>query len=304
MQAEVQFDKDKYFPGDTLVAKFSLKGPFHNKSRNIQIRLESGEKIGVEYSTGSGNSRQTHTAWGDEIYADANEFMDIPHDSMGYIEQTLKYKIPEMYTDKIDEYKFDVFHRATVKLDIAMAKDEHFIFDIPLITGKPENIKSRPVEITENDVQLNISKDVGCVGDTIDGSFMLSKMKKMRGFRIEFEQMVFKKVGRHSDRIKRKYVLLELPGDEFHTFQFTVPKLDFQHIDGSYFALHTTLKLVVDIPLSRDINIPIDFMYFHNKLPESYSFGEKKKSNSSYCINCGSILDQEATFCGECGTQN
>ena len=305
MQVNVQFDKEQYYPGETVQAQFMISGPYHSRARAIRMELASGEDVGVTYHTGSGNNRRKRTAWSRIVYSRAFHSLAIPEfESQQMIE--LSYQLPNFPSDHIDSHEFDVYHRAKVTLDIARGSDENYSFGVPVVSLPAMEMEKRSVVLRSENFEATVSTSTGYTGDRISVQVIATGQKKYRSIRIELEQRLNKFVGRHrSSKVTKNVLATFEPTDMVHT-KVDIPMLPYSTISGEAFEILTYLKIVIDVAMAKDENVVFDFPYFksprnlHEAAP-AYDPEPVKGEAIIFCSNCGKENTPPAQFCAECG---
>ena len=305
MQVTVQFDKEQYYPGDTVNAQFIISGPYHSRARAIRMELASGEDVGVTYHTGSGNNRRKRTAWSRLVYSRAFHSLGIPEfESQQIID--LSYQLPNFPSDHIDAYEFDVYHRAKVTLDIARGSDENYIFAVPVVSLPAMEMEMSSVVQRSDNFEVTISTSTGYTGDRLSVQVVATAQKKYRSIRIELEQRLNKFVGRHRSSKVTKNVLATFEPTDMVNTHVDIPMLPYSTISGEAFEIFTYLKIVVDVAMAKDENVVFDFPYFKSprslhEVAPAYDQEPVKGEAFIFCSNCGRENTPPAEFCDGCG---
>lgn len=307
MQVDVQFDKEQYYPGETVKAQFMISGPYHGRARAIRMELASGEDVGVTYHTGSGNNRRKHTAWSRIVYSRAFHSLEIPEfESQQIID--LSYQLPNFPSDHIDAYEFDVYHRAKVTLDIARGSDENYIFAVPVVSLPAMEMAGKSVVQRSDNFEVTISTSTGYTGDRISVQVVATGQKKYRSIRIELEQKLNKFVGRHRSKHVTKNVLARFEPTDMVNTEVDIPMLPYSTINGKAFEILTYLKIVVDVAMAKDENVVFDFPYFKSsrnmhEVAPAYDPEPVKGEAFIFCSNCGKENTPPVKFCDGCGEE-
>ena len=301
MQANVIFDKEIYFSGDIVRAKFLLQGPYHKNSRKIFLGLKSGENVAITYTTGSGKTRSTHTIWAKHVYNESIKELEIPIDD-NPINFKLDMQLPEFLTENMKAYNFRVYHEATVKLDISRRSDEKFLFAIPIFVDPPSNDRIMSQDLTSSNFTMNVSHDRACVGDVIEVGVTQLKDIKYRSIRVELHQKVHRWVRKRSASIKEKKVLTTIEPQQYFTQKITLPYMNYSSLKGNNYRIETTLKIIIDKSMAKDENYEFIIEYYNRARRENRKSNHHSTSKT-VCPFCGFDNNLNAKFCEECGEQ-
>ncbi len=282
------FNKNKYFAGDKVVATFYVDGVPHKNTRNLVISLKSGENVGVEVTDHDGDS-STH--WERTVYNENK--VSIPVDEVVFpFAHSLEFSAPEFPSENVNEYNFEVYHRAEIKLDIARRKDLIYFEDIPLVASA--NVSPLKIELKEKDIIVSLDTKQPYPGETIRFNISNYSNIKFRAYRLELRQTLFRTVGSHTAKKINTEILEKMDPLPSIGSDVKLPEMIFSSITGDNFEIVTELRFVFDRSMKKDINMSIPFAYFRERSGVNCgACGFSNTSDAIYCMECGISLNKK-----------
>jgi hypothetical protein len=253
----------------------------------------------------------------------------------------LQYQLPPDPSETIRDRKLFVFHEAIAQIDVQMASDPVFKFDIPVIPILPAGSEfSNAGTFENNSVQLSLDQLYGHTGDTIPFSLNIPADVKHRSIRVEMVQRIDRRVRNRSDRSQRKFKIFETDAGNPLPTAIHLPQLPFSTIFGVNFQISYTMKFTIDIAWASDINVESAFAYFTvprhifadqasetteikprhemdiKQSTDQFEFEEVEDPKSAKALDlveddlsayackvCGHELIEGSAFCDSCGTK-
>lgn len=263
MTIDVTFDKESYAPGDIVKASILIQAPYPKRLKNIQLKLESGERVTVAYEDtdyDSDGDSYTTTMYDTATHIHKQEERSIKPD-MDYVQEELHMELPNEVLLPINLADLDVYHKATIKFDVRLGKDTTHEFDIPYnYTHSPDKIKS--VLFQEEGITAQINKNMVFHNDEIDIEFHIIDDVKFRSFRVEMRELIALRTDYHSTSWENKKTIYET--DHIPTyFRAKIPKFELQTQKGNYHNIQYFIRFVIDKVRKRDINIDLPISYYN-----------------------------------------
>ncbi len=253
----VSFDKESYLPGDQVKATFKIVGKMPSGLRNIEFSLESGEDVTVRYSDG-GDTKQISR---NHFYARESIQIPPPGYLLDPLTVDLAYQLPPEPLIPLNTIDAKIFHRAHVKFNRKFRSDQHFYFPIPYVLPRSLFSSSRQSHAI-NGITASIDKGLATVGDKIRVELHSMSPLSARDARIELLAEVRSKIEGRKQKTT-KTVVLDKARDIYEFPRSVVlPKFrGFSECKGKWVSCNIFVKIVLDRPLKRDINLKLPIRY-------------------------------------------
>ncbi|OLS24284.1 MAG: hypothetical protein HeimC2_23490 [Candidatus Heimdallarchaeota archaeon LC_2] len=294
----INFDKQNYKPGETVLVTFHCSKPYPENLRKIELYVHSGEITKVTYTSGGGNSSSRSTAVEETIYNEVSEIIHVD-ETTSDINIELMYELPKENISPIGSIdEIEVYHRARIKYDISRGRDKHLKKDIPYQIVPEFNNQRRTIQ--NEKLVAESSHSICFLDDEINLHLSPIETINCRGYRIEFVRKQFTEAQRHTANTQKKILLASLK--EIHEFPVTVkiPDLHYASALGTNYSINYFLKIVIDKGLAKDINVEIPIIYYP-KQKEHYSKKPNYDNEVLICSKCSEKQETDSMFCMNCG---
>lgn len=300
MEFQIQFDKEQYFPGDTVSARFTVYGEPHKNTRGIRFILRSGENIAVTVTRSTGKHTHQETIWERTVY---NEQMtELPIEQCIFPqEMQLQMTLPQFNSENhAEEQRFHIYHIGRIEVDIARRVDEFYEQYIPLIPIPIQPEIQKP-EAIQDGLMVRLQQIPQFPNDQFSYEINMQEEQKFRSIRVELIQERKKLVRNHRREKKYKEMINQHQDQSYLNALGNLPTVPYSSIMGTAFEINTYLQFVFDRKLKKDINIRIPIPYYLQRVNGEYR--QKEGISGNACNSCGFLNPYEAEFCSECGLQ-
>ncbi len=278
MDVKVLFDKEYYFPGETINADVSMQGNVNSSVRKIQIKLFGRETVTFKYQSGEYQSTAS-----EEVYFYSNKVVIQPVQDLvnyrGKISITTPIDVVESYQSDIAK----VFHGIEIELDKKWKLDQRFSY--PTIVKRTYNQEVKPIKKETKFVTFDLPQNIYSSGALIKYRYFMNLYEGFRGLRLELHQSTLGNAHGHAYR-KSKRISTKIINQEINE-PYLLPQ-GAKSIKGKNFQVSYFLRFIVDRAFKRDYRLDIPIVI--------------EEKDEGFCPSCGAQITGDF-YCIECGNK-
>ena len=245
----IKLDKQEYYPGEYLKAYITTKS--YSRLKRIIVSYEMGERTHSTSSDEDGTDNHYQTK-----FISYREYIFDPHET--HISTT--FSIPDscIRVFSVDQEIY-TFNRIHIKYDISLGRDKHEYREIPIFA--PITLPEPSAYKIKENIELTLASTILYPNLKIPLNWKLADNINFRNIRVKLRMEVISKAKGVTDKIRKEYKLVTLDALEGEVL-LNIPNSKIPTYHGINLHINYYVKVTVDIPFRRDINVKIPVKYF------------------------------------------
>jgi len=245
----IKLDKQEYHPGEYLKVYITTKS--YSRLKRIIVSYEMGERTHSTSSSDDGTDNHYETK-----FISYREYIFDPQE----IQISTTFKIPDSCIKLFSvDQEIYTFNRIHIKYDISLGRDKHEYRKIPIFA--PITLPEPSAYMTREDIEVMLASTILYPNLKTPLKWKLADNINFRNIRVKLRIEGMSKAKGVTDTIRREYKLATLAALEGEVL-LNIPHSKIPTYHGINLQINYYVKVTVDIPFRRDINVKIPVKYF------------------------------------------